>query len=185
MIGSINGYSTTVAPPAPRRDADPAAAAAAAPPSSSPIFPRPNLALLQTMQAGRVTSSLLSSLGGPSDSFLPAPSRLAFAPQTQPPLQRPSLALLETMQEGRQNATLLSSLIAPAPDVRQNGGYAGFVSSLANLTRSQETISAMQLGPPSAADSRIAHKAYLTEIQTKGQLEQWPTGNNWMNEWFA
>jgi hypothetical protein len=183
MIGSINGYSTRVASPAQRRDADPAAVAAPTLTSSDPSFSRSNLALLQTMQAGRAISSLLSSLSGPSDSFLPAPSRLAFAPQMQSPLQRPSLALLETMQEGRQNSTLLSSLTAPAPGVGQNG--AGFVSSLVDLTRSEEAISATQLGQPSIADSRIAHKAYLTEIQTKSQIEQRPMGNNWMHEWFA
>jgi hypothetical protein len=96
--------------------------------NGSPMFTRSNLALLQTMQAGRAISTLLSSMGSPSDSVRPAPPHLAFTPEMQSP---------------------------------------------------------PQLGRQSIGDSRIAHKAYLTEIQTKGQVELWPRGNNWMNEWFA
>jgi hypothetical protein len=101
------------------------------------------------------------------------------------PLPRPSLALLETMQEGRRNSTLLSGLTAPASGVRQSDGSAGLVNSLLDLTRAEEAVSATQLGQPSIADSRVAHRAYLTEIQAKSQVEQRPTGNDWMHEWFA
>ena len=110
---------------------------------------RPNLQLMETMQTGRETSTLLSSLMGPNQRAFPAPTPPAFAASrafaaapafagapTGPgnaagafaagPLPRAGARLLETEQAGRVSSRLLSGLTGPA----QPGGSFG-VSSFA------------------------------------------------------
>ena len=142
-------------------------------------------ALLRAVQDSRSTSVLLSSLPSASDNFFPAPSRPALAPQGQSLPPRPSLALLETMQAGRQSSALLSSLTAPDPATGRIGGIGGFMNARADLAKAEEMVSATQIGQPSIADSRIAHKAYLAEIRARSQVEQTSMGSAWMQEWFA
>ena len=106
---------------------------------------RPNLQLMETMQTGRETSTLLSSLMGPNQRAFPAPTPPAFAASrafaaapafagapagpggnaagafAAGPLPRAGARLLETEQAGRVSSRLLSGLAAPA----QPGGSFG------------------------------------------------------------
>ena len=170
MINLISGYSRR-APGfgSPPRAQEPANRGAAAQAGSLAKFQNP--ALLETLQTGRETSALLSSLSGPGDRFFRAPSPPALAPQGQPRTQRPSVALLETLQTGRETSALLSSIMAPTAGVRSPVS-SGFSNPGAALTSAEEMLSATETGQPSAQNSRIAHDAYLMEVRAQRQLEQ-------------
>ncbi len=87
-------------------------------------FSRPNTRLMETMQAARESSALLSTLPGPNLSFFQPPALPPFA-QREKALAAPafgpgaysparlSVGLLETQQTGREASTLLSALMGP------------------------------------------------------------------------
>ncbi len=211
MIGPVSGYSPGITPTAPQRSPDPRSALADAAPGLSPRsgdpglvqqrnpasagngLSRPNLALLEAMQAGRETSALLSSLSAPVGSLFTAAFRPALTPPGQSIPQPQRRALFEAMQAGRENAALFSSLMGPAPGARSDGfsavvrgqGSSNVANPRADLARAEEILSATQTGQPSIAASRIAQEAYLMEIQAQSQIQQGSIGSSWLHEWFA
>lgn len=144
-----------------------------------------NPALLEAMQSGRETSALLSSLMGPGGRFFPAPSPAALGTPGQPWTQRPNASLLETLQSGRKTSALLSSVMAPAAGVRPPDSSV-FTNPQAALTSAEEILGATETGRPSIQNSRIAHDAYLMEVQAQRQLEQRAlVGSVPAHEWMA
>jgi hypothetical protein len=175
MISPVIGASANAISISSRRDIG------LQPPGTS----RPNIALLEAMQAGRVTSALFSSLMVPSDSFFKTPSPATFMPPAQSTPQRPSLSLLESMQAGKATSALISSMMGLAPGVRSFQDRAVFTNPQAALTNAQDIIRAVGTGQPSLQGDRVAHTAYLMEIQAQKQVDQRSMGSNLMREWFA
>jgi hypothetical protein len=113
------------APPVPPGGTQAFAAPARGPGAFSPVGARErlNVPLLEQVQAGRVTSSLLSSLWGPGERVFrgPVPPQFAAgaaagaAPATATPALPPTAApLLEAEQRGRTTSALLSALTPAA-----------------------------------------------------------------------
>ena len=137
------------------------AAAGAADVANGPS--RPNVALLEAMQASRQSSALLSSLLNPGGSFFQPPT-----PPGQSAPQRPSLALLESVQAGRTSSALLSSIMGPAP------GGPSVQSGAAAIDQSWT---------PNTQAGRAAYMMQGGLSQSQGG--QWLEGANATREWFA
>ena len=147
-----------------------AAAGAAAGPS------RPNVALLEAMQASRQTSALFSSLLTPVGSFFQPPTPAAIVPPGQSALQRPSLALLESVQAGRTSSALLSGIMGPAPagPSLQTGLFQG------------EATRAAAVSQPWTPNSQAGRAAYMMQGgPAQNPVSQWPQAGNSTREWFA
>jgi hypothetical protein len=210
MVSPINGYSPRVVTAPSRLDSSLQPFAVGAPglpsPSDEPRFAQqgnpiqagsrlslPNVALLETMQAGRETSVLLSSMMSPGDRAFTAPSPFPIMPRGQFPPRSPNVALLETMQTGRETSVLLSSMVGSAPGMRSNAspfvtrtqGENSFASPQADLSSAVEIFGAKGRGQPYVEDSHVAQEAYLMETKRQSHAEQWLMGSNPMHEWFA
>jgi hypothetical protein len=137
---------------------------------------RPNVALLEAMQASRQTSALFSSLLTPGGSFFQPPTPAAIVPPGQSALQRPSLALLESVQAGRTSSALLSSIIGPVPGGRtlESGLLLG------------ERTGAATTSPQWTPNSQAGRAAYMMQGGlTQNQGGQWLEGANTTHQWFA
>ena len=100
------------------------------------------------------------------------------------------------MQTGRQNSALLSGMMGSAPGVDSfdslvNGGtqgnsiYANYANPQAALTSAEAIIRATGSAQPRIQDTRLAHLAYLMEIQAQSQINQTSFGSNPLRSWFA
>jgi len=138
----------------------------------------PSIPLLETMQAGRETSTLLSSLMGPGQRAFPAPVPPRFAPAgvTNGPgaaatgagagnaLPRAAAPLLETEQQSRTTSTLRSVLMGPQGT----------------------NLQAVDTAAPSADNRRIANEAYQMETRAQSDwANQRAAGGSWTREWFG
>ncbi|MGA2764748.1 MAG: hypothetical protein ABSG17_15465 [Spirochaetia bacterium] len=202
-------------PPAPplqsaRLQGQPAAGAAGAAGPGQ----RPNLQLMETMQTGRETSTLLSSLMGPNQRAFSAPTPPAFAASrafaaapagpggnagavAAGPLPRAGARLLETEQAGRVSSTLLSGLTTPPAQPGGSFGVSSFAQpvvgfasgdSLAAMRTAEEVIQAVGSARPSAQNMRIATEAYRMESQAQQDYIRRAAGGaggQGMWEWFA
>jgi hypothetical protein len=144
-----------------------------------------NLALQETLQAGRVSSTLLSSLMAPDGRFFRAPAPLALPSAGQAGAQRPNLPLQEALEAGRVDSALLSGIMAPTPPSRPWGSMMS-TGPQSTLTTAEEIMGAASVGPPSVQKSRIAQEAYQMEIQAQRQIEQRALmGTDFGHEWFG
>ena len=144
---------------------------------ATPAAPsRPNVALLEAMQASRQTSALFSSLLAPGGDFFQAPNPAAVVPPGQSALQRPSLALLQSVQAGRTSSALLSSIMGPAPAGRslETGLFQG------------ETTRAAAASQPWTPNSQAGRLAYMMQGgPASNPGSQWAQAGNSTREWFA
>ncbi len=170
---------------------------------------RLNVPLLETMQTGRETSALLSSLQGPNQRAFPAPTPPAFAAgqgavtgagnMAAPggpgaALPRSGVQLLETEQAGRTTSTLLSSLMGsgPAGGVFGTSPFArptvGEVSgsALSTMRTAEQVLQDVGTAAPSAQNMRIANEAYQMEARAQRDFAtQRAAGRPGTWEWFA
>ncbi|MFI5368492.1 MAG: hypothetical protein ACHQ1F_05710 [Spirochaetia bacterium] len=138
----------------------------------------------ETLQSGRVTSALLSTLMGTEGRFFSAPSQRALTALGQFPTQHPNIALLETAQYGRETSALLSSIMSP-PALKPQGNAVS-MNHPAALTRAEGIFGATRTGQPSIQNSRVAHDAYLMETQAQRDIEQQVImGAELEHQWFA
>jgi hypothetical protein len=180
----VNGYSQSTIPAGPSISAaiQPAAAVSgAAGPSTSTkdvgLAPRenpflagtrpsrPNIALLETMQAARVASALLSSLMSPNDSFFHA-------------------TLPATIAQGRMRMMPRVRSLDSRFDMTPQG-YGVFANPLSALPSGQDTIGAARMPESWVRNSRAGHMAYLIQIQAQRHVDQWSMGTNSLREWSA
>ncbi len=196
-------------PPGPRQEGFAPEAASGGGPGR-----RLNVRLMETMQAGRETSALLSTLMGPNTRAFPAPVPPEFAPrqgaltpvagngaapgqavpgQVGNALPREGARLLEAEQTGRTNSTLLSGLMAPrqagglyqaSPFARPGVGSVGG-DALATMRTAEQIMQAVAGTPPSFQNARIANEAYQMETRAQREESQRAAGRIGTWEWFA
>jgi hypothetical protein len=153
-------------------------------------LPRSTIALLESLQASRMTSALLSSFASQPESAFSSTSPLALMLNGQSAPLRPNGALLESLQAGRQTATLLSSLTSPTESFGPLPGFATRVNAAfgnrpEEVALAEQLIRANAIREPSAQSTRSAQRAYIQELQAHlGSGPQVP-GSEWPHEWFA
>jgi hypothetical protein len=150
---------------------------------------RSTFALLESMQAGRRVSTLLSSLAESTSSPM---STLALMLRGQSTPLHTTGALLESLQAGRQTSALLSSLstkpaaepLGPLPSLATRVN-AAFGNRQAEVSLAGQLIQANAIRQPSAEGNKAALRAYVQEVQARlGSGPQVP-GSEWPHEWFA
>ena len=143
----------------------------AVPRQTEAVTLRPDRRLLEAMQTQRTNSVLFASLPRPNGSF-------EFAPRGKPQVpQNPDAGRDASVSRSR-----LSSF-----------GQAGTLSrasasgdSQAAIRTAQEIMRILDLGPPSAANGRIASEAYLMEMQAQQDYQNHASAaRSGMREWFA
>ena len=148
-------------------------------------LPRATVAFLESMQAIRKNSSLLSSLVSPPASTLASLS-------LQSPALRPA-ALLQSVQALGQNSALLSGLprtgpaavpLGPLPSMATRVN-AAFGNPPEQSRLAEQIISANATRKPSAEGNRSALQAYIQELQAQLGSGPQQIGAGWPREWFA
>ena len=149
-------------------------------------LPRATVAFLESMQAIRKNSSLLSSLVSPPASTL---SSLSL----QSPALRPTAAMLQSVQALGQNSALLSGLPGAGPAAGPLGPLpsmatrvnAAFGNPPEQSRLAEQIISANATRKPSAEGNRSALQAYIQELQAQLGSGPQQLGAGWPREWFA
>jgi len=194
MLSTLAGPSSTFFPEAALPPVPGGTGGIAAPPSGpeaySPIGVRErlNVPLLETMQEGRVSSALFSSLMTPASRFFPPPVPPVLTPPLQGPVAAPAgpppaqaagspsaaprgvippaaTPLLEAEQQGRVASALLSGVMRPGAEW------------------------SWEMGPPATSGPVVspyfATQAYRTEMNAPRGAENPATGasNGW--QWFG
>lgn len=139
---------------------------------------RPDRRLLEAMQTQQTNSVLFASLPRPNESSYQAIPHPELAPQGKLPAP-------QNPDAGRDASVSRSSVTS--------FGQAGTLSrasasgdSMAAIRTAQEIMRILDLGPPSAANSRIASEAYLMEMQAQQDYQNHSSAaRSGMREWFA
>jgi hypothetical protein len=149
---------------------------------------RSTFALLESMQAGRRISTLLSSLASQPENV--SPLVLMLRGQSTP--LHTTGALLESLQAGRRTSALLSSLstkpaaepLGPLPSLATRVN-AAFGNRQAEVSLAGQLIQANAVRQPGAEGNKAALRAYIQEVQARLGSGPQVLGSEWPHEWFA
>jgi hypothetical protein len=153
-------------------------------------LPRSTIALLESLQAGSLTSALLSSLASRPERAFSSTSPLALMLNGQSAPLGPNGALLESLHAGRQTATLLSSLTSPTVSLGPLPSFAtrvdaAFGNRPAEVALAEQLIRANGVREPSVEGRSSAQRAYIQELQAHLGSGPELLGSEWPHEWFA